>query len=170
MDYSDIVYWARKYDEQYPWWVEKEKEIGEKLRRQNYLTKEDLTDIVEWKFKRLPYRMRRIMKLITRNSNHEVREISHQAFAYCRSDTERINALRRLKGVGLAVASVILSFLDPKRYGVFDTHVWRELFGEEPPGLFTDITNYLKLLERLRDMADEHGVDVRMVEKAILSS
>ena len=67
--------------------------------------------------------------------------------------------------VGPAVASTILTFYNPKEYGVFDIHIWRELFGKEPKNLFTT-ENYLKLLAELRGLANKYGLDTRIVEKA----
>jgi len=46
------------------------------------------------------------------------------------NDVDRINRFR-FGGVGAATISVVLAFYDPKNYGVFDRHVWREVFGRE---------------------------------------
>ena len=69
-------------------------------------------------------------------------------------------------GVGPALASTILTFLNPKDYGVFDIHVWREIFGKESTGLFT-APNYLKALREMRRIASKNDLDVRVVEKAL---
>jgi hypothetical protein len=70
-----------------------------------------------------------------------------------------------LNGVSPVLASVILSFFDPKKYGVFDVNVWRVLLGNEPPNLFST-QNYLKLLAALRKTAGKQNLDARVVEKA----
>ena len=53
------------------------------------------------------------------------------------SDSFMVDNLTRLFGVGPALASTLLTFYDPEQYGVFDIHVWREIFGKEPSNLFT---------------------------------
>lgn len=60
---------------------------------------------------------------------------------------------------------MILAFYDPKDYGVFDIHAWRELMGKQPEDLFT-LENLLRFLARLREEATMLKLDARMVEKA----
>jgi len=56
MEKEEILNWNKKYDVDHPWWTQREKEFGDKLRRSKELTKDDLVEIVEWKFKGLPGR------------------------------------------------------------------------------------------------------------------
>ena len=70
-----------------------------------------------------------------------------------------------LQGVSPVLASVILTFFDPKQYGVFDLHVWKALLGNEPPNLFST-SNYLKLLEAIQKTAKKQNLDARTIEKA----
>jgi hypothetical protein len=65
------------------------------------------------------------------------------------------------------LASVVLSFFDPERYGVFDVYAWRSLLGNEVPNLFST-ANYLRLLGALRKTAAKHNLPVRTVEKALV--
>jgi len=65
------------------------------------------------------------------------------------------------------MASVILTFYDPKEYAVLDIHVWRELFGKEPQNLFQGPKCLLKFLRKVRVIAEMHGLDARTVEKAL---
>ena len=67
----------------------------------------------------------------------------------------------------MALSSVILTFYDPKRYGIIDIHDWRELFGKEPADLFTDYKHTLKFFTKLREIAEETGLTCRVVEKAL---
>ena len=59
-------------------------------------------------------------------------------------DRTSLKALCSIKGVGPAVSSVILTFYNPNKYGVFDIHAWRELYGKEPANLFSNRQNVLK--------------------------
>src|SRR6185436_12784195 len=45
-----------------------------------------------------------------------------------RSERDRMELLTRLKGVGVPMASAILTLLDPRRYGVLDIRAWQLLF------------------------------------------
>jgi len=163
MEKEEILNWSKKYDVDYPWWTHKEKELGDKLRRTRELTKDDLLGVVEWKFKE-NYQEERIMGLTAKNDDAEIRRVSSHIFGLSpKDDSYKVDCLCILHGVGPAVASAILTFYNPKEYGVFDIHIWRELYDEEPE--FTT-ANYLKLLARLRRIANEHSLDVRTVEKA----
>ena len=166
MEKEEILSWNRKYDRDHPWWTRKEKELGDKLRRSGKLTKDDLVEIVEWKFNDLIRRKARILKLVAKNDDAEIRRVSSYVFSLSsKYDSLKVHNLCFLDGVGPAVASTILTFCNPKEYGVFDIHIWRELFGKEPEDLFTT-DNYLKLLAELRRIANKHSLDVRIVEKA----
>lgn len=162
MEKKDILHWSEKYDIEYPWWTQRERELGDRFRIKKELTKDDLIQLVEWKFKDLPGRRNRVLELVAENDDVQVRNISRNVLT---SPLYKIDMLCTLSGVGPALASTILTFYDPKNYGVFDIHVWREMFGEEPKNLFTP-KNYLKLLFKLRKIAELHGLNVRTVEKA----
>ena len=51
MDKKDFLKWSKKYDKDRGWWTQKEKELGAKFCRTKTLTREDLAQVVEWKFK-----------------------------------------------------------------------------------------------------------------------
>ena len=80
MKKEEILSWNRKYDVDHPWWTQKEKELGDKLRKTKVLTKDDLVEIVKWKFKDLPGRKARILGLVDRNSDAETRKASNHVF------------------------------------------------------------------------------------------
>ena len=167
MEKEEILNWNAKYDKDHPWWTQKEKELGDKLRRSKVLTKDDLIKIVEWKFQTLPGRKKRVLGLVAKNDDAEVRRVSSEFFRFdSKIASYNVERLVRIGGVGPAVASTILSFYNPKEYGIFDIHVWRELFGKEPKNLFTT-KNYLRLLTKLRQIACKYDLAVRTVEKAL---
>lgn len=165
MNKEEILNWSRKYDEEYPWWVEEEKRVGNKLRQAKTLTKADLAEVVEWKFKELKGRKDRVLRFVRKNEDRAIQQTCGQVFAKS-DDSDRIRNLDALHGVGPALASVILTFYDPKQYGVLDIHVWREFFGNEPSTLFIGCTCYLNLLAELRKIANKYDLDARTVEKA----
>lgn len=167
MEREEILEWNELYDSEYPWWVRKEEEMGKRLRKTKMITRENLIEVVKWKFKDLPGRKKRILNLLARNSDARIRSVSDQFFkSTLEDDSFKVDTLCMLDGVGPALASTILTFLNPKDYGVFDIHVWRELFGKEPAGLFRT-PNYLKLLREIRKIGRRNDLDVRIVEKAM---
>ena len=166
MEKEAILNWNRKYDEDHPWWTQKERELGDKFRMLKELTKDDLIKVVEWKFKTLPGREARILRLVAKNDDTRIRKISNTVFNLSSGhDSYKVDSFCSLHGVGPALASTILTFHNPRDFGVFDIHVWRELFGKQPKYLFTT-ENYLKLLAELRRIASKYGLNVRTVEKA----
>ena len=167
MEKSEILEWCHKYDEQHPWWTKKEKELGDKLRETGELTKDDLIEIVEWKFNNFPGRMNRLLVYIEQNDDYIIRNISNSVLVLSsKYDFDKIERLCLIKGVGAATASVILTFYDPKNYGVFDIHVWRELFGKDSKPLY-NTRDCLIFLSELRELAKKHKLGVRVVEKAL---
>jgi hypothetical protein len=165
MEKKDILYWAGKYDEEYPWWAKEEERLRYKFRKTETVTRSDLLRVVDWKFKEVPPRHKRVRELVKANTDEVVQQTCSQVFAMS-DDSDRIESLDALHGVGPALASAILAFYDPKQYGVLDIHVWRELFGEEPSTLFIGARCYLQLLSELRRIAGKYDIDARTVEKA----
>ena len=121
---EEILNWDRKNDKDHPWWTEKEKQLGDKFRRTKQATRDDLIQVVEWKFKDLKGRMNRVLEFIAKNDDALVRRISSGVFnTTLEDDSYRIDSLQMLRGVGPALASTILTFYDPKKYAVFDIHI-----------------------------------------------
>lgn len=164
---SEILEWSHKYDEEHPWWTEKELELGKKLREQGELTKDDLFEIIEWKFKTTPRRLKKNLVRAIENEDYVVRDISRSVLKLPKKfDFDKIMRLSRIKGVGAATASVILTFYDPQNYGVFDMHVWKELYGDHSMPLY-NAKDCLLCLSELRQLANKYSLDVRVVEKAL---
>lgn len=165
MDKQDYLTWASKYDKNQGWATQKEKELGARFRRLKTMSKTDLIEVVKWKSNDDTKRDH-ILELVSRNDEATVRRISSQVFSMPEDDACRINCLLMLEGISPVLASVILAFFDPKRYGIFDSYVWKSLLGNEPPNLYSTV-NYLRLLTALRKTAAKHGLDVRLIEKAL---
>lgn len=168
IDKKELLRWYEKYNQEEDQYnTSLELELGNKLRATKELTKEELIKIIEWKFQgRLLGRRKRILNLIKNIEDFEIRKLSKLSFNE-QNEKKRIEYLREIKGVGIALASCILTFYDPKSYGVYDIHIWRELFGREPKDLFVKIEYYIKVLEKLREISNGNNIDVRIVEKAL---
>lgn len=168
---AGILQLCNKYNtEEDQWNSGLEADLGRKFRSDKEITKADLIQVVKWKFATNKHRLKRELNLIENVSDNDVMDISRLAFN-AEDDFSRIRCLMQIKGVGNAVASTILTFYDPKNYGVFDIHMYDELFNTNPKTRPKDISSnpkhYIKLLEELRTIAKKHNLDVRIVEKAL---
>jgi len=162
------ICWAKRYDRESPWWIEREKEIGNHLRAARELSKADLIEVIEWKFKDLKGRQTRVTRYAKRTDDLVLKKVTRLVFDLMdkKYDEYKLNLLCIFDGIGVAIASVILTFYDPQNYGVFDIHVWRELFGKEPKNLFTT-KNCLCLFSGLRTISKKHRLPARIIEKAL---
>jgi len=168
---DEVMRWSRKYDKEEDLYnTGLEQELGDKLRRTKELTKDELGQIVGWKFQgRLEGRRDLILKRVATVDDSFIRKVSNESFNE-QDDRTRIRKLMGrnggVAGIGLALSSVILTFYDPHNFGVYDIHAWREMFGKEPKDLFSNLENLMKLLQRLREEARAMELDARVVEKA----
>ena len=165
MEREEILEWANKHDKKNFWWLQQEKEIGDRLRETKILSKEDLIKIMEWKFES-DHRRKTVQVNYAKVVNEQhLNKISNEVFNLdTNQDMKRINLLCLFKGIGPAVASVILTFYDPENYCVVDFHVYQELFGFRPKFLTPE--KYIRLLGKLREEAKKYNLRTRDVEKA----
>jgi len=163
---EEIIRWAQRYDEDHTWWVLTEKEIGDQIRLDNEFGMKTLREIVHWKFLTLPGREKRVNNLLDEHTDEQVHRISRGALSQ-RGDASRIEELCELKGIGVALASTVLTFYDPQRYCVYDIHVVREMYDQEPRYMFTGYDHYLQLLKDIRKMSKNYNISVRTIEKAL---
>jgi len=167
MDRDSIIFFKNKYDTEEDLYTRgDEKELRERLRKNNYLTKEDLIQIIKWKFQgRLAGRQKRFLKMIEETDDQFIKKISKFAFE-TKDDEMRIKLFCVIKGVGTSLTSVILAFYDPDNHGIMDIHSWRELFGKEPNDLFTSNKHLMRFLNKLREISNEVNLSCRDIEKA----
>ncbi|KAI0976674.1 hypothetical protein F4678DRAFT_120843 [Xylaria arbuscula] len=88
---------------------------------------DDVKKLVEWKLRHGKFRPT-LMKLVSSNDGEVVRETIHEAVAQYWLDgniTKATNAIAKLKGIGPATASLLLSVHDPDRVIFFsDEAFW----------------------------------------------
>jgi hypothetical protein len=167
LDKPDYLIWSRKYDKAYGWQAQREREIGAKIRKNKALTLKELAAVVEWKYKNEPDKLTRTQELVARNDEEKITRITSQVLCLPNADDMyRLNCLTTLEGISPVLASIILAFFDPKRYGIFDLRVWKPLLGNASAGLYTP-QNYIRLLEAMRKTANKHNLDVRVIDKAL---
>jgi hypothetical protein len=167
VDKPDYLLWSRKYDKAYGAQAQRERELGAKFRKNKALSCKDLASVVEWKFADDTEKKTRALELVARNDEEKVARITSQVLCLpMGDDMYRVNCLTTLEGISPVLASVVLAFFDPKRYGIFDLRVWRPLLGNASAGLYTP-QNYIRLLEAMRKTAAKHNLDVRVIDKAL---
>lgn len=167
MDKPDYLLWSKKYDKANGFLAQRERELGAKFRKNKALACKDLAAVVEWKFKSDPDKLTRALELVARNDEERVQRITSQTLSIPDADDAyRLNCLTTLEGISPVLASVILTFYDPARYGIFDHPTWRGLLGNAPTGLYTP-QNYLRLLQALRKTAAKYNLDARVIDKAL---
>ena len=133
-------------------------------RARGYLTLEELEKVCRWK-------SARAIHLINCNSVARVRTATRRALA-TRSERLRLEALRTLDGVSVAMASAILTLLDPRRYGVIDIRVWQLLYvlaevTKKSSGIGFNFSNWYQFLMKLRYFAKQLGVGARDIERSL---
>ena len=159
---------VKKYDQESPFWVSEEKRIGDQIRKEKQFGMDTLKEIVHWKFLDLPGREKRVNNHLKQHTNEDVRKITGWILPLSTNeDRKRVEGLRMLKGIGVSLASVILTFYNPQDYCVYDIHVMREVYGKEPKYMFTSSRHYLRLLNDLREYSTRVNLPVRTIEKAL---
>jgi hypothetical protein len=146
-------------------WASGERRLKARLARRRargplYLTRAELRWVGEWKSPR-------IRPQIARNSEAGVRGLTAVAFL-AQNDGMRLRLLLGLRGVGVAVASVMLHFADPRRYPIYDVRVRAALrrigVRRRCPPTAAGWTAYAATL---RDLAVRHRVSLRTLDKAL---
>ena len=163
-----ICFWLDKYNKEEDLYTKgTEEELRIKFQKNKCVTKEDLMQVIKWKFQgRLKGRKKRLQNLLEDVDANYIKEVSRLAFE-TENDDIRFVLFESIKGVGPAITSVILSFYDQNKYGVMDIHSWRELFGKEPNTLFLQNKYLLKFIGKLREISKEVGLSCRDIEKAL---
>lgn len=146
-----------------------EESLRLKFQQQGYATWEDIELLFRWKFAEMPGRLKRSLNLLGKVLPDEVRAATSASF----SSSDDLTKLRLLlgskggiKGVGVAVASVALTFHDPQNYAIIDIHSWREIFGKEENAAFNE-KEFSRFLCEVRRVSQLHGIPCRDVEKAL---
>ncbi|KAI1749666.1 hypothetical protein F4782DRAFT_512733 [Xylaria castorea] len=98
---------------------------------------DDVKKLVDWKLRHGKFRPT-LMKLVSSNDGEAVREIIHEAMTQYWLDNnvaKAIDAIAKLKGVGPATASLLLSVHDPERVIFFsdEAYWWLCCNGQKSP-------------------------------------
>jgi hypothetical protein len=119
----------------------------------------NLKIIIEWKSARRA-------ALIEENSPTDVAKILRFATDRRTSEKWAIETLCGLKGVGIPVASAILTMVYPERYTIIDFRALEALGVKRGDGEET-LDYYLEYLETCRSLAHDCNVDLRTLDRAL---
>ena len=168
MQLQEVSEWLQKYNSKNESF-DLEKEIETTISRKIFLTKEDLIKIVKWRFpKGLEKNRERVINSLEQMDGSEIEKITWEAFEI-EEESKKIRKLCKIKGVGISLATCILTFHNPKKYCVFNTHVYDEIFKIEtrPNDIFSNPNHYLDMLNEIRKFAEKYNLKVRDVGKAL---
>ena len=125
-------------------------EVHENFQKCGYLTSEEFFAIVIWKSNRSKTKVRNGI----RKARKSIREITSRIFK-SKSKEDKINALLSIQGVGIPIASAILTVCYPKEFTVVDYRAQASLkkFGErlggDPVSKIEDYLDYVKICTNL---------------------
>src|SRR5574341_1197906 len=133
-------------------------------KEQGYFIRSEFLQMCEWKSPRA----RRHFRL---NTEVDVKRVSTQVFQ-SQDERRRIDLLNSLVGVGIPMASAILTLTDPKRYGVIDVRTWTLLYeyGEvhqNSSGRSLSPKNWLDYLRIIRNFAQDFNVTPRDIDRTL---
>jgi thermostable 8-oxoguanine DNA glycosylase len=119
----------------------------------------NLKKIIGWK-------SARIAGLIERNSASDVAKALRFATDKRTSEKWAIETLCGLKGVGIPVASAILTMVYPDKYTIIDFRALEALGIQRGDGEET-VDFYLEYLQTCRSVAQEYKIDLRTLDRAL---
>lgn len=142
-------------------------EVGRRFRERGYLEPLEVFYFICWKSPvgaEIPNTW--LFELV--NKGEIIREITQEALKLAEQDKvkEAIEKLMTIpRGVRVRVASAILTFYNPEKFGAVDRFAWKALYGMDK----SDFTpqDYIKYLTDIRRIAIKHGLKTREVDLAL---
>jgi len=143
------------------------REIGRQFRERGYLEPLEVFYFICWKSPAgTSISNTWLFELI--NKRESVIKITREALKLSAQDRvkEAIETLIKLPiGVRVRVASAILTFYDPDRFGVIDRFAWKAIYGVEKDDFSPD--DYAKYLMEIRILAEKYCMKTREVDLAL---
>lgn len=131
---------------------------------QGHLSPQVFEKAVNWKLRRQRNRTERHRENLTRELIIQITGCFYSTVHHNeRVQREvRINLLQSLPGVGIGIATAILTLAHPQNYGIIDYRVWKVLYGKKKK-TFT-LKDYHKYLEDIRRIGKTLQCDVQEVD------
>jgi len=131
-------------------------DAGRRIASGDY-SRENLTTIAKWKSPR-PARF------IEENTDNDIAVALQFASASTTPEAMAVAVLTALRGVGIPMASAILTAINPERYTVQDFRALESLGIKNWPDSFVF---YVAYLEACRELAARHGKSLRTLDRAL---
>lgn len=145
--------------------------ISKGIKERGYLTPMDLFYIACWKAPSNDRSRGRLANLafecIRSRGVEGIKTVTKEAIELSeREEIEKsIVKLTELQGVGTRVASAILTFYDPKKFGAVDWKAWKTLYDETKKDF--EPKDYVKYLKDIRELAQKCNITPRNVDLAL---
>ncbi|KAI1324816.1 hypothetical protein F5Y16DRAFT_288469 [Xylariaceae sp. FL0255] len=133
------------------------------------MTHDDVKALVDWKLRHGKFRPA-LMKLVSSNESKTVDETIQKAMAHywkTRQIAQAVDTICKLKGIGPATASLLLSVHDPDRVIFFsDEAFWWLCCGGQKAPIKYNAKEYQQLIQAAGNIAKRLHVSATAVEKA----
>lgn len=162
LDSVKLNQWLKLYDiERYLF-----KEVYRRFNDERTLEPYDFFAIIVWKSNRAKTKIKKGLARAGKSVRELMREVSQ-------ADTPeaKIETLLQIWGIGLPIASAILTVCHPKEFTVLDYRAWATLkeaaVSDLPPRYPQSAKEYLQYCQTCRHLADRMGLSLRNLDRAL---
>lgn len=140
-------------------------EVSNNFKKNHFLTNEEFFSIVIWKSPRVKTKVLKGIK----KSGKTVKEITEKLFAE-KDRGEKINILRKIYGIGIPVASAVLTVCFPDEFTITDYRATEALNKTKnvkikDPSIL--IENYLEYVDICKEIAKENNLSLRDTDRCL---
>jgi hypothetical protein len=132
--------------------------VGAAARARGHYERDEFLLVCAWKTPRSRPRVRA-------NSEEAIRAATAIPLSPSSCEQARMEALTSLQGVGVPTGSTLLYFAFPEDYPILDVRALHAL-GQKARSVYP-VSFWLRYLEACRELALEHGVSLRTLDKAL---
>ncbi len=141
-------------------------EVSGNFQKDGYLSDEDFFAIVIWKRNASKTKI----KMGIKNSGKTIKEITFEISRTVNIE-QKLEILTSISGIGISIASAILTVLYPTQFTIADYRAGNSLRnkfdGENIPSKISDSKNYFLYLEVCKKLAEKNNLSLRDFDRAI---
>ena len=143
--------------------------VTRRFQAEGRLRVHDFFAIIIWKSNRAKTRIKQGLQQIGRTPE----QITHEMFL-ASSHEDRLESLLAVPGIGVPMASAILTVCYPDQFTILDWRAWEQLSAWQVDGLPdrcpADAAGYLQYCSTCRQLAHEFGLSLRDLDRALWGS
>jgi thermostable 8-oxoguanine DNA glycosylase len=140
--------------------------VSERFKEEGTLEPFDFFAIVAWKSNRTKTKIRRGLEDAGKTIQELMLEVTQ-----AKTPRDKVEVLLQVWGIGLAMASAILTVCDPDEFTVLDYRAWNVLEGTSLQGLPEHYPatsdEYLDYCRVCRELAEQVGMSLRDLDRAL---